>query len=133
MVKNDLKKNNHKCMPNYACKKHHLHWLGAHYLNKSFMWNFIIFPSRFFKVEKVQNKTRSIQWTPGSQVYLNIKKNCLVKNDFWAKKMSMTNYACHKHHSHWFAAHYLTKGFCEISVSSLKDFLNKGRKSEKNA
>ena len=21
-------------MPNYACHKHHLHWLGAHYLNK---------------------------------------------------------------------------------------------------
>ena len=33
---------------------------------------------RYFKM----NKT-SIQWTPGSQVYLNIKKkNFLVKNDF---------------------------------------------------
>ena len=45
----------------------------------------------------------------------------------------MTNYARHKHHLHLFAAHYLIKGSREISASSLKDFLNKGRKSAKNA
>ena len=44
----------------------------------------------------------------------------------------MTNYACHKDHLHCFAAHYLTKASCEMSASSLKDFLNKGRKSAKN-
>ena len=43
----------------------------------------------------------------------------------------MTNYACQKHHLHLFAAHYLNKASCEISASSLKDFLNKGRKSAK--
>ena len=45
----------------------------------------------------------------------------------------MTYYACHKHYLHWFAARYLTKASCEISASCLKDFLNKGRKSAKNA
>ena len=45
----------------------------------------------------------------------------------------MTNYARHKHHLHSFAAHYLTKGFPEISALSLRDFLSKGRKSAKNA
>ena len=45
----------------------------------------------------------------------------------------MTNYACHKHNLHFFAAHYLTKTSCEISASFLKDFLSKGRKSAKNA
>ena len=45
----------------------------------------------------------------------------------------MTNYACHKHHAHWFAAHYLTKASCKISASFLKDVLNKGRKSAKKA
>ena len=45
----------------------------------------------------------------------------------------MTNFAPHKHHLHLFAAHYLTKGSCEISASCLKGFLNKGRKSAKNA
>ena len=43
----------------------------------------------------------------------------------------MTNYAWHKHHIHRFAAHYLTKAYCEISASSLRDFLNKVRKSAK--
>ena len=43
----------------------------------------------------------------------------------------MTNHACHKPHLHWFAAHYLTRASCEISASSLKDVLNKGRKSAK--
>ena len=45
----------------------------------------------------------------------------------------MTNYAYHKHHLHCFAAYYLTRASCEISASSLKDFLNKGRKSAKKA
>ena len=45
----------------------------------------------------------------------------------------MTNYACHKHYLQWFDAHYLTKASCEVSASSLGDFLNKGRKSAKNA
>ena len=44
----------------------------------------------------------------------------------------MTNYARYKHHLHCFVAHYLTKGSRGISASSLKDFLKKGRKSEKN-
>ena len=39
----------------------------------------------------------------------------------------MTNYARHKHHLHWLDVHYLTKVSPEISASSLKDFLNKGR------
>ena len=43
----------------------------------------------------------------------------------------MTNYARHKHHLHWIAAHYLTKGSCEISALSLTDLLNKGRKTAK--
>ena len=43
----------------------------------------------------------------------------------------MTNYAFHKHHLHWFATHYLTKDSCEISASSLKDFLSKDGKSLK--
>ena len=45
----------------------------------------------------------------------------------------MTNYARHKHHLRWFAAHYPTKVSCEISAPSLKDVLNKGRKGAKNA
>ena len=45
----------------------------------------------------------------------------------------MPKYACHKHHLHWFAVHYLTKASCEITASSLKDVLSKGRKSAKNA
>ena len=44
----------------------------------------------------------------------------------------MTNYACHKHHLQ-FDVHYLTKASCEISASSPKDYLNKGRKTVKNA
>ena len=44
-----------------------------------------------------------------------------------------SNHACHKHHHHWVGAHYLTKASCEISVSSLIDFLSKGRKSAKTA
>ena len=43
----------------------------------------------------------------------------------------MTNYACHKHHRHWFAAQYLTKASCEISASSLIDFMSKGEKRKK--
>ena len=31
----------------------------------------------------------------------------------------MPYYACHKHHLHWFVAHYLTKASCENSASSL--------------
>ena len=45
----------------------------------------------------------------------------------------MTNYARHKHHIHGFAAHYLIKGSREFSASYLKDFLNRGKKNEKNA
>ena len=45
----------------------------------------------------------------------------------------MTNYASHIHHLQWFDAHYYTKASFEISASSLEDFLNKGRKSAKNA
>ena len=33
-----------------------------------------------------QNKT-SIQWTPGSQIYLSSKKMFLDKNDFWTEKL----------------------------------------------
>ena len=45
----------------------------------------------------------------------------------------MPNYACHKHHLHWLGADYLKKASYEISASSVKDFLSKGGKSEKNA
>ena len=45
----------------------------------------------------------------------------------------MPNYAFHKHHLHLSGVHYLTKASCEISASSLKDFLNKGRKTAKNS
>ena len=45
----------------------------------------------------------------------------------------MTNYACHKQNLHCFAAHYLIKASCEISASTPKYFLNKGRKIAKNA
>ena len=46
----------------------------------------------------------------------------------------MPNYACHKHHLHCFAVHYLIKASCEISALSLiARFLDKGRKSAKNA
>ena len=41
----------------------------------------------------------------------------------------MPNYACHKHHLHWLGAQYLIKASCEISATSLTDFLRKGRKS----
>ena len=44
----------------------------------------------------------------------------------------MLHYACHKHYPHRFGAHYLTKASCEISATSLKDFLSKGRKRAKN-
>ena len=43
----------------------------------------------------------------------------------------MPNYACHKHHLHWFAAHHLTKASCEIAASSLKDFWAKVEKVQK--
>ena len=55
------------------------------------------------------------------------------KNQDMQKSCIMPNYSCHKHHLHWFDAYYLTKASCEMSVSSLKDFLSKGRKSAKNA
>ena len=45
----------------------------------------------------------------------------------------MPNNACKKHHLHLLGAHYLNKASCEISASSLKDFLSKGGKSAKNA
>ena len=45
----------------------------------------------------------------------------------------MTNYTRHKHNLHLFVAHYLTKCSHEISASSLKYVLNRGRKSAKNA
>ena len=43
----------------------------------------------------------------------------------------MPNYACQKHYLHWLGAHYLKKALCEISASSVKDFLKKGGKSAK--
>ena len=43
----------------------------------------------------------------------------------------MTTYACQKGHLHWFTAYYLIKVSCEISVLSLKDFLNTGKKVKK--
>ena len=45
----------------------------------------------------------------------------------------MTNHACHKHHLQGFAARYLAKAYCEMSVSSLRDFFNKVRRSAKKA
>ena len=45
----------------------------------------------------------------------------------------MPNYACQRNHLHRLDVHYLTKTSCEISASSLKDFLSKGGKSTKNA
>ena len=44
----------------------------------------------------------------------------------------MPNNACKRHHLHWLGANYLTKASCEISASSLKDFLGKDGKSTKN-
>ena len=44
----------------------------------------------------------------------------------------MPNYSCQKHYIHWLGVHYLTKASYNIAASSLKDFLNKGRKSAKN-
>ena len=73
------------------------------------------------------NKT-SIQWTPGSQLYLNTKKQFFGQKLFLNKKNQIS---CHKHHLHWFAANYLTKASCEVAASSLKDFLSKGRKVHK--
>ena len=43
----------------------------------------------------------------------------------------MPNYAYHKHHLHLLAAHYHSKASCEISASSLKDFLRKSEKCKK--
>ena len=43
----------------------------------------------------------------------------------------MPNYACFKHNLHRLGAYYLNKALCEVSVSSLKDCLSKGRKSAK--
>ena len=40
-------------------------------------------------------------------------------------------YACYKHHLHWLGAYYLNKASCEVSVSSLIDFMSKGKKVEK--
>ena len=45
----------------------------------------------------------------------------------------MPNDSWHKHHLQWFDAYYLTEASCEIAALSVKDFLSKGRKSEKNA
>ena len=45
----------------------------------------------------------------------------------------MTNYACHIHHLQQVDAYYIIKASCEIAASSLKEFLNKGRKGAKNA
>ena len=42
------------------------------------------------------------------------------------------NHACYKHHLHRLGAYYLNKASCEVSVSSLKDFLSKGRKRAKH-
>ena len=42
-----------------------------------------------------------------------------------------SNYACHLHHLHWFAAHYLTKASWKIAASFPKYFLCKGSKSVK--
>ena len=43
------------------------------------------------------------------------------------------SYASYKYHLHWFGVHNLKKASCEVSAFSLIDFLNKGRKSAKNA
>ena len=45
----------------------------------------------------------------------------------------MPNHACHKHHLHCFAAHYLTKASCETADLFPKDLLSNGRNSVKNA
>ena len=73
-----------------------------------------------FITAKINNFWSKIIFEQKSQKYINHAK-------------FMPNYACHKHHLHWFAVYYLTKASCKISASSLKDFLGKGRKSLKNA
>ena len=56
-----------------------------------------VFGTRYFQIlgsatfvslccpKMMQNKT-SIQWTPGSKIYLSSKKTILIKNDFWTKE-----------------------------------------------
>ena len=53
----------------------------------SIIFNFIEFLWGFLgkKSLKLQQNKTSMQWTPGSQVYLNIKKTFYGQNDFWTK------------------------------------------------
>ena len=74
-------------------------------------------------------------------IYRSNQKMILSKKWFLKKSMKkwmnyawfIPNYASYKHHLHWLGAYYLNKASCEVSASSLKDFLSKGRKSAKNA
>ena len=74
--------------------------------------------------EKTANllwKKTSIQWTPGSQMYLSNQKIIFSKNWFLKKIIKNINYAyaiptyaCYKHNLHWLGAYDLNKASCKV-------------------
>ena len=97
-------------IPNYACYKHNLHWLGTYDLNKA--------PC------KVQASSLKDFLSKSRQS----AKNALIMHNPY----NIPNYACYKHNLHWLGTYDLNKAPCKVQASSLKDFLSKSRQSAKN-